>query len=61
MLLQGSMEPLVKYRSAYVSCLTLNRYPVKEQCLGVSLTGAVSSKSVTEDREGLLKPVGNRL
>jgi hypothetical protein len=55
------MEPLVKYRSTLVSCLTMTHYLGMAQCLEVSLTGAVSSQNVTEDRDGHLKPVGNRL
>ena len=35
-------------------------YPKREQCLVVSLTGAVSSKIVTEERKGWLIPDGNR-
>lgn len=31
-----------------------------EQCLAVSLTGAVSSKKVTEEHKGWLSPDGNR-
>ena len=32
----------------------------RRQCLVVSLTGAVSSKKVTEERKGWLIPDGNR-
>ena len=32
----------------------------RKQCLMVSLTGAVSSKIVTEERKGQLVPDGNR-
>lgn len=32
----------------------------EKQCLAVSLTGAVSSKKVTEERKGQLIPDGNR-
>ena len=59
-LLQGNFEPMVKYHSLLMSYLTFIREPEKEQCRGVSLTGAVSSERVTEDYEGLLTPVGNR-
>jgi hypothetical protein len=31
-----------------------------KQCLAVSLTGAVSSKKVTEEHKGQLSPDGNR-
>ena len=34
-------------------------YPGQEQCQRVSLTGAVSSKTVTEEFKGLLSMVGN--
>ena len=34
--------------------------PGKGQCLRVSLTGAVSSENVTEERYGTLSTVGNR-
>ena len=60
MILQGIIEPMVKYHSLLMSYLTFIRNPEKEQCWGVSLTGAVSSERVTEDYEGLLTPVGNR-
>ena len=40
--------------------LTLARYPRREQCMVGSLTGAVSSQRVTEEREGVLSTVGNR-
>ena len=33
---------------------------VGKQCLAVSLTGAVSSKKVTEEHKGQLGPDGNR-
>ena len=36
-------------------------FPIgRRQCLAVSLTGAVSSKKVTEERKGKLIPDGNR-
>ena len=34
--------------------------PVGEQCYPGSLTGAVSSKRVTEESKGILSAVGNR-
>ncbi len=40
--------------------LTLVRYPDRGQCMVGSLTGAVSSQSVTEEFEGTLGTVGNR-
>ena len=39
--------------------LTQTRYPGRGQCLVGSLTGAVSSQRVTEEREGTLSMVGN--
>ena len=50
----------VKYRFQTGGILTLGRYPAGEQCQGVSLTGAVSSQTVTEEFEGPLSTVGNR-
>ena len=40
--------------------LTSVRYPDQGQCVVGSLTGAVSSQSVTEECEGTLSAVGNR-
>ena len=40
--------------------LTEVRYPDPEQCVAGSLTGAVSSQRVTEERKGTLSTVGNR-
>ena len=40
--------------------LTEVRYPVPGQCVVGSLTGAVSSQRVTEERKGILSTVGNR-
>ncbi len=40
--------------------LTQARYPGRGQCVVGSLTGAVSSQRVTEEREGTLSAVGNR-
>ena len=39
---------------------TLARYPGRGQCMVGSLTGAVSSQSVTEEFEGTLGTVGHR-
>ena len=50
----------MKYHSLFIRYLTRSHKLAREQCLGVSLTGAVSSQKVTEDREGHLRPVGNR-
>ncbi len=54
-------EPSLKYHPGYV--LVLTSIPVKpggEQCQLGSLTGAVSSKRVTEDFKGTLSLVGNQ-
>ena len=40
--------------------LTLTRYPGRGQCVVGSLTGAVSSQTVTEEHEGTLILVGNQ-
>ena len=50
----------MKYRFHLGGVLTPSRHPAGEQCQGVSLTGAVSSQTVTEEFEGLLSTVGNR-
>ena len=50
----------MKYRSRPGGFLTATRYPGAGQYLGVSLTGAVSSQTVTEEFEGALSAVGNR-
>ena len=50
----------MKYRFQLGGILTASRYPAAGQCQGVSLTGAVSSQTVTEEFEGALSTVGNR-
>ena len=50
----------MKYRFHLGGVLTPSRDPAGEQCQGVSLTGAVSSQTVTEEFEGRLGAVGNR-
>ena len=55
------MEPTLKYHPGFVCVLTL--IPVKPgrgQCQLGSLTGAVSSKRVTEEFKGTLSLVGNQ-
>ena len=55
------MEPTLKYHPEYVLVLTL--FPVnpgREQFQLGSLTGAVSSKKVTEECKGTLSLVGNQ-
>ena len=54
------MEPSLKYQPDLFAVLTLARYPGWGQCMVGSLTGAVSSQSVTEEYEGTLGTVGNR-
>ena len=54
------MEPTLKYHPGLFEVLTLARYPGRGQCMVGSLTGAVSSQSVTEEFEGYLGTVGNR-
>ena len=55
-----SLEPTLKYHPGLFMVLTLARYPGWGQCMVGSLTGAVSSQSVTEEFEGTLGTVGNR-
>ena len=54
------MEPSLKYHPGLFAVLTLARYPGRGQCMVGSLTGAVSSQSVTEEFEGTLVTVGHR-
>ena len=53
------VESPLKYHPDYVEVLTQVRYPDRGQCVVGSLTGAVSSQRVTEEREGTLSMVGN--
>ena len=46
------MEPTLKYHPLMFDVLTWTRDPGCGQCLVGSLTGAVSSQSVTEEHEG---------
>ena len=50
----------MKYRFCSGGVLTASRHPAAGQCQGVSLTGAVSSQTVTEEFEGTLSTVSNR-
>jgi hypothetical protein len=50
----------LKYHPGMFGVLTQTRYPGREQCVVGSLTGAVSSQKVTEERKGTLSAVGNR-
>ena len=54
------VEPTLKYHPDKFEVLTQDRNPVREQCMVGSLTGAVSSQRVTEERDGTLGTVGNR-
>ena len=54
------MEPSLKYHPGPAWCLTPTRNPGGGQCQLGSLTGAVSSQSVTEERNGTLSLVGNQ-
>ena len=54
------VEATLKYHPDNVGVLTLVRYPDRGQCMVGSLTGAVSSQSVTEEFEGTLGTVGHR-
>ena len=56
----GVVEPTLKYNPGVFEVLTVARYPGWGQCMVGSLTGAVSSQSVTEEFEGTLGTVGNR-
>ena len=53
------VEPTLKYHPDIFEVLTSVRYPGRGQCMVGSLTGAVSSQRVTEEREGTLGMVGN--
>ena len=54
------VEPTLKYHPGRFGVLTSVRDPDQGQCVVGSLTGAVSSQSVTEEHEGTLSAVGNR-
>ena len=56
----GVVEPTLKYHPGVFEVLTLVRNPDWGQCMVGSLTGAVSSQSVTEEYEGILGTVGHR-
>ena len=55
-----AMEPTLKYHPGLFAVLTWARDPGRGQCMVGSLTGAVSSQSVTEEFEGTLGTVGHR-
>ena len=54
------VEPYLKYHPGLFEVLTLVRNPDRGQCMVGSLTGAVSSQTVTEEFEGTLGTVGHR-
>ena len=54
------MEATLKYQPDNFAVLTLVHHLDRGQCMVGSLTGAVSSQSVTEEYEGTLGTVGNR-
>ena len=54
------VEPTLKYHPETLGVLTWSRNPGWGQCMVGSLTGAVSSQSVTEELEGSLSAVGHR-
>ena len=55
----AGVESTLKYHPGVFEVLTQARYPGRGQCMVGSLTGAVSSQRVTEEREGTLSMVGN--
>ena len=56
----GIVEPTLKYHPGVFEVLTWIHYLDWGQCMVGSLTGAVSSQSVTEEFEGTLVTVGHR-
>ena len=54
------MEPTLKYHPDVLDVLTSARDPGQGPRVVGSLTGAVSSQSVTEEHEGALSTVGHR-
>ena len=59
--LRDSWSRNVKHHSLLIRILTpISVKPDGGQCVRVSLTGAVSSQRVTEEREAWLSTVGNR-
>ena len=50
----------MKHHSLLIRILTSICQPDEGQCVRVSLTGAVSSQRVTEEREAWFSTVGNR-
>src|SRR5690242_21524965 len=54
------VEATLKYHPDVLDVLTWARNPGRGPCMVGSLTGAVSSQSVTEELEGSLSAVGHR-
>ena len=59
-LASASVEPTLGYHPGMFGVLTQVRYPDRGPCMVGSLTGAVSSQRVTEERKGTLSTVGHR-
>ena len=57
----GLVESTLKYHPECFCCLTEIGHPDPGPCVVGSLTGAVASQTVTEARDGGLRPVGHRL
>ena len=55
------VEPTLKYHPGVVEVLTWAPNRGRGPCMVGSLTGAVSSQKVTEEREGSLDTVGHRV
>ena len=55
-----SVESTLKYQPGMFGVLTQVHYLDRGQCVVGSLTGAVSSERVAEEREGTLGTFGNR-
>ena len=53
------VEPTLKYQPGIIGVLTQVRDPDRGPCVVGSLTGAVSSQSVTEEHKGGLSMVGH--
>ena len=56
----AAMEPTLKYQPDVIAVLTWIHDLDRGPCMVGSLTGAVSSQSVTEELEGSLSAVGHR-
>ena len=54
------VEPTLKYQPDMFGVLTQVHYLDRGPCMVGSLTGAVSSQRVTEERKGTLSTVGHR-